>query len=140
MTDATDEARRQANYETYRKMRTSQNGGDRAGWLDCFTDDVVFEAPYYREDGAPLASGRDAMARVFDRMKETFSSVNYQVKRFIPAVDPDLVIVEVRGDNAVANSDKRYQNDYLFLVQCRDGKIAHIFEYSNPMVYKTAVG
>ena len=48
--------------------------------------------------------------------------------------------VEVRGDNEVANSDKRYQNDYLFLVQCRDGKIAHIFEYSNPLVYKTAVG
>jgi uncharacterized protein len=140
MTEQTDEARRQSNYETYRRMRTSQNAGDRSGWLDCFTDDVVFEAPYYREDKAPLASGREAMARVFDRMKETFTSVNYQVKRFIPAVDPDLVIVEVRGDNAVANSDKRYQNDYLFLVQCRDGKIAHIFEYSNPVVYKTAVG
>jgi ketosteroid isomerase-like protein len=140
MTERTDEARRQANFETYGKMRTAQNGGDRAGWLDCFTDDVVFEAPYYREDKAPLASGRDDMARVFDRMKETFSSVNYQVKRFIPAVDPDLVIVEVRGDNQVANSDKRYQNDYLFLVRCRDGKIAHIFEYSNPLVYKSAVG
>ena len=140
MTDQTDEGRRQANYETYRKMRTSQNAGDRAGWLDCFTDDVVFEAPYYREDKAPLASGRGDMARVFDRMKETFSSVNYQVKRFIPALDPDLVIVEVQGDNEVANSDKHYQNDYLFLVQCRDGKIAHIFEYSNPMVYKSAVG
>jgi ketosteroid isomerase-like protein len=49
------------------------------------------------------------------------------------------VIVEVKGDNAVAGSDRRYQNDYLFLVQCRDGKIAHIFEYSNPMVYAAAV-
>jgi hypothetical protein len=88
MTEQTDEARRQSNYETYRRMRTSQNAGDRSGWLDCFTDDVVFEAPYYREDKAPLASGREAMARVFDRMKETFTSVNYQVKRSSPLWTP----------------------------------------------------
>ena len=133
-----DDARREANYDTYRRMRAAQNSGDKAAWLDCFNDDVVFEAPYYRAEG-PLASDRDRMASMFDRMQEVFSSIHYEVKRFIPAVDPDLVIVEVRGDNAVANSDRRYQNDYLFLVQCRDGRISHIFEYSNPMVYQAAV-
>jgi ketosteroid isomerase-like protein len=137
MTDD-DEARRQANYELYRRMRAAQNGGDKATWLDCFNDDVVFEAPYYRHDG-PLASGRDRMSGMFDRMQEVFSSIHYEVKRFIPAVDPDLVIVEVKGDNAVANSDRRYQNDYLFLVTCHDGRISHIFEYSNPQVYAAAV-
>jgi ketosteroid isomerase-like protein len=132
------DARRQQNYETYQRMRVAQNAGDRDGWLACFTDDIVFEAPYYNHDG-PLAAGRAAMARVFDRMNETFLSVDYQVKRFIPAVDPDLVIVEVKGDNEVAANHNHYCNDYLFLVQCREGKIARIFEYSNPLVYQSAV-
>lgn len=134
-----DEARRQRNYETYQRMRAAQNAGDRETWLSCFTDDVVFEAPYYRA-GGPLASGCDAMARLFDRMNETFTSVHYEIKRFIPAVDPDLVIVEVRGDNVVASNGNHYMNDYLFLVRCRDGKVSHIFEYSNPVVYHAAVG
>src|SRR4029453_18433901 len=91
-----DEVRRQANYDTYRRMRAAQNGGDKATWLSCFTDDVVFEAPYYRHDG-PLASGIERMAQTFDRMQEVFSSIHYVIKRFIPAVDPDLVIVEGNG-------------------------------------------
>ena len=75
-----DEQRRQQNYETYHRMRAAQNDGDRETWLACFTDDVLFEAPFYRDDNSPLASGRDAMARVFDRMKETFSSINYDCR------------------------------------------------------------
>ena len=136
MTD--DEARREANFDLYRRMRAAQNSGNKDAWLACFADDIVFEAPYYHHDG-PMASGIDRMSQTFDRMQEIFSSINYEVKRFIPALDPDLVIVEVKGDNAVANSDRRYQNDYLFLVTCREGKIARIFEYSNSMVYSAAV-
>src|SRR5690349_19884738 len=99
MASDSNDARREANYDLYRRMRTAQNGGDKEQWLSCFADDITFEAPYYREDKAPLASSITDMARVFDRMKETFESVNYQIKRFIPAVDPDLIIVEVKGDN-----------------------------------------
>ena len=133
-----DEARRQANYDLYRRMRAAQNSGDRDTWLDCFNEDIAFEAPYYHPEG-PMAQGLERMVSMFDRMQQVFSSIHYEVKRFIPALDPDLVIVEVKGDNAVANSTRRYQNDYLFLVQCRDGRISHIFEYSNPMVYASAV-
>jgi len=134
-----DEERRAANHGLYDRMRTAHNAGDREDWLSCFTDDVVFEAPYYRA-GGPIASGRAAMGQTFERMAETFSSINYEIKRFIPALDPDLVIVEVRGDHEVRSNHKRYQNDYLFLVDCRDGRIARIFEYSNPTVYATSVG
>jgi len=139
MTAAEDDARRQANYRLYERMLSAQNGGDRDTWLLCLADDVVFEAPYYRHDG-PIAAGREAMGQTFTRMTETFSSIHYEIKRFIPAVDPDLVVVEVRGDNEVRANGNRYRNDYLFLVECRDGRIARLFEYSNPVVYASAVG
>ena len=129
-----DDARRAANQELYRRMLDTQNAKDRDGFLACLADDVVFEAPYYRAD-APIAAGLAAMASKFDTMCDKFDTLAYRVKRFIDALDPDLVIAEVAGDNAVAGTERRYRNDYLFLVETRGGRIARIFEYSNPLVY-----
>jgi ketosteroid isomerase-like protein len=132
-------ARREQNYALYNRMAAAQNAKDAQGFLACLARDIVFEAPAYSKTGEPIAKGRDAMAVMFKGLSDRFDTLNYQVKRFIPAVDPDLVLVEVRGDNKVSGSDKRYRNNYIFLVTCRDGEIAHIFEYSNPQVYDDAV-
>jgi ketosteroid isomerase-like protein len=133
-----DETRRESNHQLYTRMIRAQNAKDRDGFLDCLSDDFVFEAPYYRAD-APIAEGKEAMGRTFDTLCAKFSSIDYQIKRLIPALDPDLVIAEVRGNNPVAGSDRIYNNDYLFLVDTRDGLITRIFEYSNPTVYAQKV-
>jgi ketosteroid isomerase-like protein len=132
MTD--DAQRREDSHQLYRRMLTAQNAKDREGFLACCDEDIVFEAPYYRPD-APIAAGKQAMGAVFDTLCERFSSIDYQIKRLIPALDPELVIAEVRGNNAVSGTDRVYRNDYLFLVDTRDGLITRIFEYSNPNVY-----
>jgi ketosteroid isomerase-like protein len=132
MTD--DARRREDSHQLYRRMITAQNAKDREGFLACCDEDIVFEAPYYRPD-APIAAGKEAMGAMFDTLCERFSSIDYQIKRLIPALDPELVIAEVRGNNPVAGSDRVYRNDYLFLVDTRDGVITRIFEYSNPNVY-----
>jgi ketosteroid isomerase-like protein len=131
-------ARREANHRLYERMIRAQNAKDRAGFLACLDDGVVFEAPYYRPD-APIAESKEAMGLMFDTLCTKFSSIDYQIKRLIPALDPDLVIAEVRGNNAVAGTDRVYDNDYLFLVDTRGGLISRIFEYSNPTVYARQV-
>ena len=119
-------------------MIEAQNAKDRSGFLACLADDFVFEAPYYRPD-APIADGKDAKGSTFDTLCAKFSDIDYQIKRLIPALDPDLVIAEVHGNNTVAGTDRIYDNDYLFLVDTRDDRITRIFEYSNPTVYARAV-
>lgn len=131
---ADDAARREDNHRLYERMITAQNAKDRQAWLACFDPGSVFEAPAYRPD-APIAEGKEALSSMFGVLCEKFSTIDYQIKRLIPALDPDLVIAEVRGNNAVAGSDRVYRNDYLFLVSVRDGLITRIFEYSNPAVY-----
>lgn len=138
MTDA--DKRREANFELYRRMLTAQNAKDKQAFLACLAEDIVFEAPAYTKHGVPIAVGREAMAGMFERLTKMFAVLNYQLQRFIPAVDPDLVLAEVRGDNHVAGGDKRYRNQYLFLVSCRDGEITRIFEYSNPLIFAEATG
>ena len=129
-----DTARREENQRLYGRMIQAQNAKDREGFLACFAEASVFEAPAYRPDG-PIAVGKAAMGALFDTLSAKFSCIDYQIKRLIPALDPDLVIAEVRGNNAVADSDRVYRNDYLFLVNVSDGLITRIFEYSNPSAY-----
>ncbi|HEX3785560.1 MAG TPA: nuclear transport factor 2 family protein [Pseudonocardiaceae bacterium] len=129
-----DAARRAASQRLYERMIRAQNAKDRVGFLACLDEACVFEAPYYRPD-EPIARGKAAMGSMFDTLCEKFSSISYEVKRLVPALDPDLVIAEVRGNNAVAGSGRMYRNDYLFLVSIRHGLITRIFEYSNPTVY-----
>ncbi len=78
------------------------------------------------------------MRAMYLGLMQSFETIDYRIERFIPALDPDLVIAEVAGNNLVAATGKYYRNRYLFLVQCRDGRIAHILEYSNPQVFSAA--
>jgi ketosteroid isomerase-like protein len=84
--------------------------------------------------------GRDELATMLTNMSARFASVSYEVTGTFETVDPDLVIAEVRGDNAVRDSDHRYRNHYVMFVRFRDERVVHWTEYSNPMVYRDATG
>ena len=134
----TDAELRESNFALYRRITDALNAKDIEACCACVAEDIVFEAPAYRESGVPVASGGAAMRAMYLGLMESFETIDYAIERFIPALDPDLVIVEVAGNNLVAATGKMYRNRYLFLVQCRDGKIAHILEYSNPQVFRAA--
>ncbi|HEY3737789.1 MAG TPA: nuclear transport factor 2 family protein [Jatrophihabitans sp.] len=140
MTQAEDEARRTDNFDLVTRLYAAHAAKDADSFSACIADDIVFEAPAYRPDGKPVATGRDEMSRIFQVLCERFTTMEYAIKRFIPAVDPDLVLAEVKGNNLVATNDTYYRNNYLFLITCQDGRIKHIFEYSNPEVYAATAG
>ena len=131
-----DDARRERNLATVREMLDRISNGDADGQLAHVTDDVVYEAPYYSQM-APRR-GRVELAAMLDAVQSRFSSVLYEITEYFPTVDPDLVIVEVRGDNQVAGSERRYRNHYVMFLRFRDGKVAEWREFSNPDVYRTA--
>ena len=113
------------------------SAGDQAGQLAHVTDDVVYDAPYYRE--MTPRRGRDQLASMLDNVELRFDEVSYEVGEWFPTVDPDLVIVEVHGNNRVRGSNRRYQNHYVMFLRFRDGKVFEWREFSNPDVYREAV-
>ena len=123
---------------TVERMLVAVSTGDVDGYLACVDEDVVYEAPYYVEMAA--RRGRDELASMLTNLSARFAAVSYEVTRTYETVDPDLVIVEVRGDNAVRDSDRRYRNHYVMFVQFRDDRVVHWTEYSNPLVYRDATG
>ena len=129
-------ARPMSNLETVRTMLACFSAGDPQGQLDRCTDDVVYEAPYYGLE----RHGKAALAAMLDRRCRIASTqVSYVVVDDFPTIDPDLVIVEVRGDNRVRGGEQRYQNHYIMFLEFRDGLVSRWREFSNPDVYRTAV-
>jgi ketosteroid isomerase-like protein len=73
-------------------------------------------------------------------VKARFSRIHYEVVDLFPALDPDLVIAELRGDHQVAGSPARYLNHYIMFIRFRDGKVVQWREFSNPDIYRRATG
>ena len=115
------------------------SAGDPQGQLDRCADDVVYEAPYYGIE----RHGKAELAAMLTSVQERFDEISYVVVDHFPTVDPDLVIVEVRGDNRVREpvpgSVQRYQNHYIMFLYFRDDLVVRWREFSNPDVYRTAV-
>ena len=138
--DTTDTAavRRERNIAVVREILAAFSAGDAEGLLAHVTDDVTYEAPYYETMG--IKRTKAELAAMLAAVEARFTSVFYGVVDVFPAVDPDLVIVEVRGDHEVKDSPNRYQNHYVMFLRFRDGLVAEWREFSNPDVYRTAVG
>ena len=119
-----------------RDVMARLTAGDVDGFLAHMAEGIVYEAPYYpsmatKRSKAELAAQLAATQRLFSRLR-------YDVVDLFPTVDPDLVIVEVQGDNELAGSDRRYQNHYLMFLRFTDGLVSHWREFSNPDVFRQA--
>jgi ketosteroid isomerase-like protein len=123
------------NLDTVRTMLACFSVGDPRGLLDRCTDDVVYEAPSYGLE----RRGKNQLAAMLASVQERFDEVSYAIVDDFPTVDPDLVIVEVHGDNRVRGDDRRYRNHYVMFLYFRDGLVYRWREFSNPDVYRTAV-
>jgi ketosteroid isomerase-like protein len=124
-----------SNLDTVRHMLARFSAGDPQGQLDHCADDVVYEAPYYGLE----RRGKGELAAMLTAVQERFDEISYVVVDDFPAVDPDLVIVEVNGNNKVRDSEQRYQNHYIMFLYFRAGLVYRWREFSNPDVYRTAV-
>ena len=139
MSTEDDAAIRKRNEETYRVMHDALNDGDADGYIKHVADGVVYEAPYYRPDGAPLARGRDNLYRMLGTLKQSFSRLHYDIEGFIACLDPNRIIAVVSGDNVIADTGKPYRNHYHFIVDFdAEGKVVHSLELSNPLVMNEA--
>jgi ketosteroid isomerase-like protein len=121
--------------DTVREMLACFSAGDPEGQLERCADDVVYEAPYYGIE----RRGKAELAAMLATVRERFDQISYEVVDHFPTVDPDLVIVEVRGDNRVRGREQRYQNHYIMFLYFRDGHVVRWREFSNPDVYRTTV-
>ncbi|NPC82468.1 SnoaL-like domain-containing protein, partial [Pyxidicoccus fallax] len=76
--------------------------------------------------------GKQAIREYFAHAPEVFKNLTFRDIQRYPTQDPNVAIGEAHGSATIATTGKPYEQDYVFLVEFRDGAIVRYREYWNP--------
>jgi ketosteroid isomerase-like protein len=112
--------------------------GNGRAFLDAFAEDANWTitgttgwSKTYRGKPAILNDLIAPLRRVLATPLKTHA------RRFI--AEGDIVVVEARGQN-VTRDGKLYENDYCYVFEFRDGKVAALTEYADTELFRSALG
>jgi len=121
----------------HRALRT----GDRARLLELLAPDAVWippvTAPVARTEGAEAiadALGGQIVRSTFD-LSQPFELV---IRRIV--VDGDVAVVQQRITATAKATGAAYDNEYCWVYECRDGRLAVLEEYADTIVAGRAMG
>lgn len=119
--------------------------GNLDALAESLTSDVIYEFPL-SESGSSESSdwrrfdGRDAVVEFWRQTLSKGMQFNKPEDVEISLLgDGSRLFVEQRG-NITLQSGKAYRNRYIFRYDIRDGKIARVREYINPIISAEAFG
>ena len=83
----------------------------------------------------PLATfdGQAAVLKNLERLIDTMARAVLVDKQFTVSDDGQVVFMEAKGDLVQMETSTAYNNVYIFKFTFKDGKIAKIIEYTNPI-------
>ena len=115
--------------------------GDRARLLEILAPDAVWippaSAPIERTEGAEAivaALGGDIVRQMFD-LSQPFG---LEVRRTV--VDGDVAVVQQRLTATAKATGAAYDNQYCWVYEFRDGRLAVLEEYADTIVAGRAMG
>jgi ketosteroid isomerase-like protein len=118
-----------------RAFLASMERKDKDGMISLLTEDSVMECVLGLDgNNAPrtfwdsIAGARNHYTGAFDAVE----SIEFTEVLINQALDPKLVFVEALGSMTMTNG-RPYDNRYVFRFELRDGKIARLREYCNPV-------
>jgi hypothetical protein len=107
---------------------------DNAHWQTLIADDVIWELAYAPSLGHPARlSGREEVARHanwFVGAVEDFRFFDLKVHAF---AEPDGAVAEVMAEGRIKSTGRPYRQNYVVFLRARDGKIAYMREFFDPI-------
>jgi ketosteroid isomerase-like protein len=101
-----------------------------------YTDDMVIELPY--ADPPSAIEGLDTAVRY---LTAAFRTVHFSltITEVHECTDPDKLVLEYTSDGVARASGRAYANRYIGVYWFRDGKIARVREFYNPVISAAAL-
>ncbi len=116
---------------------------DKAAEDALFTEDVVHLIPL-NPTGTPTPwfeyKGKKEVTDYQHQVLDNFSRLRMLDPRYTVSADGTTVFVEAKGDYLAVKGNKPYNNVYVFKFVVRDGQLAHVTEYANPVTYAKLMG
>ena len=108
--------------------------GDIDGFADLFAPDAAIEAPFGGLPGMPVRlEGREAVRDYARQVQASPLRLDkYEVVELHQTQDPEVVIAEMRAEATVTTTGRSFAATSIHVLRIRDGRIAHVREYSDP--------
>jgi hypothetical protein len=108
-------------------------------WIELWADDGVCEFPFAGPERPRLLQGKEQILAYMTDYPSRISIDGVNELRVHPALDPNVVVVEMTIRGRAVETDKPYNQQYVIVAEACDGKLAHYREYWNPLVSAEAL-
>jgi ketosteroid isomerase-like protein len=107
---------------------------DNAQWQTLIIDDIVWELVYGPALGhPPRLSGRDEVVRQVTWFLGAVENFRFFDLKVYPFNDPEAAVAEVKAEGLIKPTGRIYHQEYVLFLHARDGKIAFLREYFDPV-------
>jgi ketosteroid isomerase-like protein len=114
---------------------------DGAAWQELIEDGLIWELPYAPSIGHPaVLEGRDQVTLFLAEFKDTLETWRFFDVKVSALAGGTGAVGEVRAEARIRTTGKDYHQRYVVFLESRDGKIASLREYFNPLVGAKAFG
>ncbi|MEJ7935921.1 nuclear transport factor 2 family protein [Sphingobium sp. AN558] len=99
------------------------------GFRDVCAPDVVLSFPFH-PNGAETHHGVEEMIKQFS-VEKAFQTFSLEAVNLYD--NGEVIVVEGRSHGTYKSGRPDYRNHYIFVIQCKDGRITHWNEFFNPL-------
>ena len=102
-----------------------------ADYLDMFCDDGVLETPYVPARASSAWRGKAVIADYLSSLSDTMVMQSMTLRSSRPTERG--AVLEYSGDVYRSDHEVTFRQDYIAVIELRDGRIALFREYSDPL-------
>jgi ketosteroid isomerase-like protein len=122
--------------QQYQRLLTEARFGE---WIELWADDGVCEFPFASPGRPRLLQGKEQILAYMTAYPSRIFIEGVDKLRVHPALDPNVVVIEMTIKGRAIETDKPYNQQYVIVAETRDGKLTHYREYWNPLVSAEAL-
>ncbi len=106
---------------------------DVDGWMDLWDEQCVLELPFAPQGRPSRVEGKAALSTYIQGVFKGIDVVNILHQQLYLTQDPNLFIVEVRGEGRIPSTGRSFHTAYVWFMITNNGKLISMRDYWNPL-------
>jgi ketosteroid isomerase-like protein len=107
--------------------------------LEMCAEDVVFEFPYHPPGFTERLEGRAALETYLPTVSKLISIESMTLKHAFISAEGDAAAIEFSCKGHSPDTGARYDQDYVSIIELKNGRISRYRDYWNPLVVLSAL-
>ncbi|QGQ99798.1 nuclear transport factor 2 family protein [Paenibacillus psychroresistens] len=106
---------------------------DYVAMLDLFDEEVIFEFPYVPKPHSKQLVGKAALQQHLEMLEKMIEITSFTTPIVHVSANSPVFFAQFEGSGTLLAEGKPYEQQYISVVELRDGKIVRYQDYWNPL-------